>query len=100
MRTVKIRIRLRRFGRLLRILPWHFRNDADGRLCTFIVSKLKAKTLREIIDVNLKEENKAIAFYRSALRSVGQEGEILYETIEDILQDEQEHREELERLRE
>jgi bacterioferritin len=61
---------------------------------------IPARNLKEILDVNLKEEEKAIAFYRSLLRAVGQEGEILYEVIEDIIQDEQEHREELERLRE
>jgi bacterioferritin len=61
---------------------------------------IPARNLKEILDVNLKEEEKTIAFYRSLLRAVGQEGEILYEVIEDIIQDEQEHREELERLRE
>jgi len=61
---------------------------------------IPAKTLREIVDVNLKEEDRAIAHYRALLQAAGREGDILYETIEDILQDEQEHREELERLRE
>ena len=61
---------------------------------------ISATTLKEILEVNLKEEEKAINFYRSILRSVKEEGEILYETIEEILQDEQEHKEELERLKE
>ncbi|MBI4482036.1 MAG: ferritin [Acidobacteria bacterium] len=59
-----------------------------------------ARTLKEILEVNLKEEEKAITLYRSLLRAAQEEGEILYETIEEILQDEQEHKEELERLRE
>ena len=61
---------------------------------------IPAKKLKEIIDINLKEEMKAIELYRELLRAVGTEGELLYETIEEILQDEQEHQEELERLRE
>jgi bacterioferritin len=61
---------------------------------------IAAKNLKEILEVNIREEEKAIALYRSILKTVGEEGEILYETIEDILQDEQEHKEELERLKE
>ncbi len=61
---------------------------------------IPARTLKAILDVNLKEEDKAIALYRSILHAVGQEGESLYETIGDIIQDEQEHKEELERLKE
>ena len=60
---------------------------------------IPARTLEEILQVNLSEEETAIKLYRSILHAVGQEGEILYETIEDIFKDEQEHREELERLR-
>ncbi len=60
---------------------------------------IPASRLKDILRVNVKEEDKAIAAYRSLLHAVGQEGEILYETIEEILQDEQEHKEELERLR-
>ena len=59
-----------------------------------------ATTLKEILEVNLKEEEKAINFYRSILKVVQEEGEILFETIEEILQDEQEHKEDLERLKE
>jgi bacterioferritin len=61
---------------------------------------IPARKLREILDVNLKEEEKAINLYRSILKMVQEEGEILFETIEEILQDEQEHKEELERLKE
>ncbi|HLC41980.1 MAG TPA: ferritin-like domain-containing protein [Methylomirabilota bacterium] len=61
---------------------------------------IAAKTLAEILAVNLKEEAAAIAMYRSVLRAVGKEGELLFETVEEILKDEQEHKEELERLRE
>jgi bacterioferritin (cytochrome b1) len=61
---------------------------------------IHAKTLEEILQVNLREEEAAIKLYRSILHAVGQEGEILHETIEHILKDEQEHKEELERLRE
>ena len=59
---------------------------------------IPARTLKEILQVNLSEEETAIKLYRSILRAVGQEGEILYETVEEILKDKQEHKEELERL--
>jgi bacterioferritin len=59
-----------------------------------------AKTLKEILDVNIREEEGAIQLYGSILEAVGHEGAILFETVEDILKDEQEHKEELERLRE
>jgi bacterioferritin len=58
-----------------------------------------ASSLKDILEVNLKEEEKAIAMYRALLKEAGQEGELLFETIEHILQDEQEHKEELERLK-
>ena len=61
---------------------------------------IHAKGLKEILRVNLKEEEGAIKLYRSILDAVGHEGDILFETIEDILKDEQEHKEQLERLRE
>jgi len=59
-----------------------------------------AQSLKEIIEVNLKEEDKAIAMYRSILKEIGEESGLLFETIEDILQEEQENKEELERLKE
>lgn len=61
---------------------------------------IQATGLKDILRVNIKEEEGAIQLYRSILDSVGHEGAILYETIEDILKDEQEHKEELERLQE
>lgn len=61
---------------------------------------IHAKGLKEILQVNIKEEEGAIKLYRSILGAVGHEGEILFETIEDILKDEQEHKEQLERLQE
>ena len=61
---------------------------------------IPARTLKEILQVNLEEEETAIKLYRSILHSVGQEEEILYETVEDILKDEQEHTKKLERLKE
>ena len=61
---------------------------------------IHAKGLKEILQVNIKEEEGAIKLYRSILDSVGHEGAILFETIEEILKDEQEHKEQLERLQE
>lgn len=61
---------------------------------------IPATTLNEIIRVNLEEERKAIALYQEILNMIPREQRLLYETIEHILEDEQEHQEELERLRE
>jgi bacterioferritin len=61
---------------------------------------IPAKTLKEILRVNIAEEEAAIKMYRSILDSVGNDGAILFETIEDILKDEQKHKEELQRLQE
>lgn len=61
---------------------------------------IHAKTLKEILEVNVREEEGAIKLYRTILDSVGRDGAILFETIEDILKDEQEHKEELQRLQE
>jgi bacterioferritin len=79
------------------------RITALGGTPTMEVSKddlIPAKTLKEILDVNINEEKKAIAFYRSILKMVEHEEVILYEAIEHIIEDEQEHLEELERLKE
>ena len=54
---------------------------------------IPATTLKDILRVNIAEEEAAIKMYRSMLDSVGHDGTILYETIEDILKDEQEHEE-------
>lgn len=60
---------------------------------------IPATTLEEILRVNIEEEKKAIALYQELLDMIPREQRLLYETIEHILQDEQEHLEELERLR-
>ncbi len=60
---------------------------------------IPATTLPQILKVNIKEEQSAIEMYRAILKAVPHdEGTLLYETIEGILKDEQEHLEELERL--
>lgn len=61
---------------------------------------IPATTLEEMIRVNLEEERKAIALYQGILDMIPKEQRLLYETIEHILENEQEHQEELERLRE
>jgi bacterioferritin len=79
------------------------RITALGGVPTMDVAKeelIPAKTLKEILAVNLKEEAKAINLYQSILKMVDREDVILYEVIEDIIEDEQEHREELSRLQE
>jgi len=79
------------------------RITALGGVPTMDVAKeelIPAKTLKEILAVNLKEEAKAINLYKSILKMVDREDVILYEVIEDIIEDEQEHREELSRLQE
>ncbi len=60
---------------------------------------IPATTLEEILRVNIEEEKKAIALYQELLDMIPREQRLLYETIEHILEDEQEHLEELERLR-
>ncbi len=59
---------------------------------------IPAVTLEEILRVNIEEEKKAIALYQEILDMIPREQRLLYETIEHILQDEQEHLEELQRL--
>ena len=79
------------------------RITALGGVPTMDVAKeelIPAKTLKEILAVNLKEEAKAINHYQSILKMVDRDDIILYEVIEDIIEDEQEHREELSRLQE
>jgi len=62
---------------------------------------IAATTLKQILAVNLKEEAKAINHYKSILNMVDRTEDILlYEVIEDIIEEEQEHREELNRLQE
>jgi bacterioferritin len=58
-----------------------------------------ATTLDEIIDVNVGEEKDAIRSYTKILESLSPSNVILFQTIQTILRDEQEHLEELEALR-
>ena len=76
---------------------------ALGGVPTMDVAKeelIPAKTLKEIIAINLKEEAKAINLYQSIFKMIDRDDVILYEAIEEIIEDEQEHREELSRLQE
>jgi len=62
---------------------------------------IPATKLQQILAVNLKEEAKAINHYKLILSMIDRSEDILlFETIEDIIEDEQEHREELSRLQE
>ena len=58
-----------------------------------------ASTLTEIIDVNVEEEKEAIRHYTEILESLSPANVILFQTVQEILRDEQEHLEELEALR-
>lgn len=57
-----------------------------------------AKTLREILSINIEEEKEAIRSYTEILNSIPPSNAILFQTIQTILGDEQEHLEELESL--
>ncbi len=52
----------------------------------------------QAIKINLKYEKDTVEFYRKLLNLISHDEVILYEAIEHILQDSQEHVEELERL--
>ena len=52
----------------------------------------------QAVKINLKYERETVAFYRKLLNLIPHDEVILYEAIEHILQDSQEHVEELERL--
>lgn len=58
-----------------------------------------ARTLDAIIKVNVEEEKNAIERYTSILEEVPISNVILFQTIQEILRDEQEHLEELDALR-
>lgn len=58
-----------------------------------------AYDLPSILKINMKEEVDAIAHYTEILEMIPENDVILYETIRDIIADEQEHLEELNRLR-
>ena len=60
-----------------------------------------AKSLKDILAVNISEEHKAIAMYRDLLKMINEnEMTWLYETIEDIVEDEESHLYELQSLQE
>lgn len=52
------------------------RNDANGRLCRFIVKKLKAKTLKEIISACQRGESTNVAGLSAAIRHIFAHGEL------------------------
>ena len=57
-----------------------------------------AKTLDEILKINIAEEIGAIHSYTQILKTVPHENAILYKALMDIIADEQEHLEELKNL--
>jgi len=56
------------------------------------------KDSMQAIKINLKYEKDTVTFYRAILNQIPHDEVILYEAIEHVLQDSQEHVEELERL--
>ena len=54
-----------------------------------------AATFEDMVEVNLLEESEAIAEYTHILKNIPRLNVLLFETVEDILKDEQEHLEEL-----
>lgn len=58
-----------------------------------------ATTLDDILKVNIAEELKAIRGYTKVLEDVPGSNVILFQTIQEIIRDEQEHLEELEALK-
>jgi bacterioferritin len=58
----------------------------------------EAYDLASILQINMREETEAITAYTKILETVPQSNVILYRTLQDIIQDEQEHLEELTNL--
>lgn len=58
-----------------------------------------ASKLKDILRINIDEENHAIEMYQRILNAVPQENAILYQTLQELIRDEQEHLEELENLK-
>lgn len=54
-----------------------------------------SSTLAEMLDANIQEERSAVEEYTRILQMIPRMNVILYETVEDILRDEQEHLEKL-----
>lgn len=55
--------------------------------------------LQDVLDQNIQWEKEAISGYKDLFSSITKENIILYEAIEHILEDEEEHLEELQRLK-
>ena len=58
-----------------------------------------ATSLEEILEVNIEEEADAIRSYTEILESLSMSNVILFQTIQEIIRDEQEHLEELDALK-
>ena len=58
-----------------------------------------AGTLEEILAINMEEEREAIRCYTEILERIPPSNAILFQTIQTIIRDEQEHLEELDALR-
>jgi bacterioferritin (cytochrome b1) len=58
----------------------------------------EAYELKDILAINMREENDAIALYTEILAMVPETNVILYRTLQDIIKDEQDHLEELSNL--
>ena len=72
---------------------------ALGGVPTTTVSKIQIHhDSLQAVKINLKYEKETVEFYRKLLNLIPHDEVILYEAIEHILQDSQEHVEELERL--
>lgn len=58
-----------------------------------------AKTLQQMLSINMEEEKSAIRRYSEILNAIPPSNAILFQAIQTILSDEQEHLEELESLK-
>jgi bacterioferritin len=54
-----------------------------------------ASELEKILDINIREEKQAIEEYKDLIKNIPHDEVILYQTIQDIIRDEEEHLEEL-----
>ena len=57
-----------------------------------------AYDLQEILKINMREETEAINMYTEVLKMVPESNVMLYRTLQDIIQDEQDHLEEISAL--
>ena len=66
---------------------------------TNVVEVTVGNKLNKMLEINIKEETKAVEIYRQLMRLVPKEESlVLYETVEDILCEEEKDLEELDRL--